>query len=277
MQPRQITLKYLLDGAFFRMACTIWGDREAPPVICVHGLTRQGRDFDALAQVLAEQFYVVCPDLPGRGNSEWLPAPALYQPLVYALALSHLLALIDRPVRWVGTSLGGICGMILAAAPKNPIERMVLNDIGPFIPREALARIAAYIGDVPDFADEAALESYLRRVHAPFGALTDAQWAEMARHSARALPDGGVALHYDPALTLPMRTAAPQDIDMGPFWDKIEIPILAIRGARSDLLLPETLDRMAAKAEVHVVENAGHAPALMDTPTIEIIRKFLIK
>jgi pimeloyl-ACP methyl ester carboxylesterase len=99
----------------------------------------------------------------------------------------------------------------------------------------------------------------------------------MARHSARALPDGGVALHYDPALTLPMRTAAPQDIDMWPFWDKIEIPMLAIRGARSDLLLPETLDRMAAKAEVHVVENAGHAPALMDTPTIEIIRKFLIK
>jgi pimeloyl-ACP methyl ester carboxylesterase len=261
------------------MACTTWGGSEAPPVVCVHGLTRQGRDFDALAQVLAENFYVVCPDLPGRGHSDWLPAPALYQPPVYALALSHLLAFLDRPVRWVGTSLGGICGMILASAPKTPIERMVLNDIGPFIPREALARIAAYIGDVPDFADLAAIETYLRRVHAPFGQLTEAQWAQMAQHSARTLPDGGpgggVTLHYDPALSLPMRAAEPQNIDMWPLWDHIGIPVLAIRGAESDLLLPETLERMAEKAETHVVENTGHAPALMDAPTIEIIRDFM--
>ncbi len=275
MQPRLIHVNYLLEGAFFRMACTAWGNPHAQPVVCVHGLTRQGRDFDALAETLAESFYVVCPDLPGRGASDWLPSPALYQPASYVQALSHLLAFIDRPVFWVGTSLGGICGMLLAAAPKNPIVRLVLNDIGPFIPRAALARIAAYIGDVPEFADMQGVETYLRRVHAPFGPLSDAEWHEMARHSARTLPDGRPALHYDPALTLPMRQSEPQDIDMWPFWNRIDTPVLALRGETSDLLLPETLAEMCGKALVHVVPGAGHAPALMDAPTIGVVRAFL--
>jgi pimeloyl-ACP methyl ester carboxylesterase len=275
MHSRELDIPYLLEGSFYRMACTAWGDPHAQPVICVHGLTRQGRDFDALAQDLAQDFYVLCPDLPGRGRSEWLPAPALYQPPSYVQALSHLLTFVERPVYWVGTSLGGICGMLIAAARGQPIQRMVLNDIGPFLPRAALARIAAYIGEVPDFATAAALEAYLRRVHAPFGALSDAQWSELARHSTRLLPDGRPALHYDPALTLPMRQAEPVDIDLWPVWEHIGIPLLALRGESSDLLLPETLSRMAAKAQTHVVADAGHAPALMDAPTISLIRAFL--
>jgi pimeloyl-ACP methyl ester carboxylesterase len=276
MPPRELDIPYLLEGAFYRMGCTAWGDPHAQPVICVHGLTRQGRDFDALAQDLARDFYVLCPDRPRPGRSAWLPSAALYQPLSYVQALSHLLSFVERPVHWVGTSLGGICGMLVAAAHGQPIRRMVLNDIGPFIPRAALSRIAAYIGDVPDFADQTALEAYLRRVHAPFGALTDAQWSDLARHSARTLPDGRPALHYDPALTEPMRAAAPQDMDLWAFWDRITIPLLAIRGETSDLLLEETFTRMGDKAQTHTVAHAGHAPALMDAPTIAVIRAFLM-
>jgi len=275
MQPREIEIRYLLDGVFYRLACTAWGNPHAQPVICVHGLTRQGRDFDALAVALADDFYVLCPDLPGRGRSQWLNAPAQYNAISYVQALSHLCAFIDRPVYWIGTSLGGICGMMVAAAGGQPIKRMVLNDIGPFLPRAALARIAAYVADIPAFANEQGIETYLRRVHAPFGNLTDEQWHALARHSTRFLPDGTPTLHYDPAMTEPLRTTEPHDMDMWAFWDRIDIPLLALRGATSDLLLPETFSRMAGKAATHTVAEAGHAPALMDTPTIGLIHAFL--
>jgi pimeloyl-ACP methyl ester carboxylesterase len=275
MQPRHHTLPYLLAGAYYRLAFTAWGDTHAQPVICVHGLTRQGRDFDILAQSLSDSFYVICPDLPGRGASDWLPDPMLYQAPSYIQALSHLLAFIDRKVHWVGTSLGGICGMMIAAAPNNAIDRLVLNDIGPFLPKAALERIAAYVGQFPSFDDVAGLEAALRQVHAPFGELTDTQWAAMAEHSSRKTADGRIVAHYDPGLAAPMRASPPADIDMWVYWDRITVPMLALRGESSDLLLPETLDRMKAKSATHTVPNTGHAPALMDEPTIAVIRSFL--
>ena len=275
MQPREHEAGYLLAGAFHRLAFTAWGDPASQPVICVHGLSRQGRDFDALAEALAGRYYVICPDLPGRGRSSWLPDPALYAPPNYTVALSHLLSVIGRPVDWVGTSLGGICGMLLAAAAGTPIRRMVLNDIGPFLPRAALERIAGYVGTIPDFADLAGLETFLRQVHAPFGRLTDAQWSQMAAHSARTRADGRITLHYDPAMTVPLRQTKPVDTEMWALWDAIRVPMLTIRGETSDLLLPETLARMAAKSATHTVAGAGHAPALMDAPTIAVIAKFL--
>ncbi len=274
-QPRHREVGYILGGAFHRLALTAWGDPHNEPVVCVHGLSRQGRDFDTLAQALSDRFYVLCPDLPGRGRSSWLPQAALYQPLSYVQALSHLLAFIDRPVLWVGTSLGGICGMLIAAAPGTPIRRMVLNDIGPHIPKAALARIAQYVGTIPDFADMAGLEAYLRQVHAPFGELSDAQWSAMADHSARTREDGRITLHFDPAMTIPLRETPPADVDMWAFWEAIGIPMLALRGETSDLLLPETMERMAARAATHVVDRAGHAPALMDAVTIGVVRRFL--
>jgi pimeloyl-ACP methyl ester carboxylesterase len=287
MQPRQIDIRYLLDGVFYRLAATAWGNAHAQPVVCVHGLTRQGRDFDVLAQALAEDFYVVCPDLPGRGRSDWLndpppapgapAAPGRYNVVTYVHALSHLLTFIDRPVLWVGTSLGGICGMMIAAARNQPIRRMVLNDIGPLIPAAALARIGAYVADIPAFETQADIEAYLRRVHAPFGALTDAQWASMAEHSTRTRPDGGVALHYDPKITAGMNTINFTDQDSWEQWERIDIPMLTLRGEASDLLLPETLQRMAAKSATHVVAGAGHAPALMDEATIALVCDFLAR
>jgi pimeloyl-ACP methyl ester carboxylesterase len=277
MSPREGEIRYLLAGAFYRLAYTEWGDPAAPVVLCVHGLTRTGRDFDPLAEALAPRFRVICPDLPGRGRSDWLPDPALYQPVSYVQALAHLLAAIGEEVAWVGTSLGGICGMMIAAASGAPVTRLVLNDIGPHIPAEALARIRTYLGTQPVFSDLAALEAHLRLIHAPFGKLTDAQWAFLARISARTLPDGQIALHYDPGIAVPIMASEPADADFWPFWQRISVPVLAIRGAESDLLLPETLARMEQEgAQTLVVPDTGHAPALMDAPTIQAVERFLL-
>ena len=276
MELRTARVRYLLADGFHDMAYVERGDPGRPVVVCVHGLTRQGRDFDRLAAHLAPDFRVICPDLPGRGASDWLSDPNLYQPQTYVTALSHLLAVIGEPVRWVGTSLGGICGMVLAAQPHTPITRMVLNDIGPFIPAAALARIRNYMLPPPEFADLAALEAHLRVIHAPFGVPDDTGWAEMARHSARALPGGGVTLHYDPAIADPIRAQEPNDVDMMVFWRKIEVPLLTIRGEHSDLLLPETLAEMERSGSASlVVPGAGHAPALMDEKTVAAISTFL--
>jgi pimeloyl-ACP methyl ester carboxylesterase len=275
IQPIERSISYWLAGAFYRLAYVEWGDPTAEPVLCVHGLSRTGRDFDVLAASLSDRFHVICPDLPGRGLSSWLSQAALYHPTNYVAALAHLLAVIGRPVRWVGTSLGGICGMLTAASPGAPISRMVLNDIGPFVPAAALARIRDYIGELPRFADLAEAEAYLRIVHAPFGALTNGQWRHLAETSVRTLPEGGLVLHFDPALTEPILTATPQDMDLWPVWARIEIPMLALRGAESDLLLAETLQQMAEKAATHVVPDCGHAPALMDAPTVAVVRAFL--
>jgi pimeloyl-ACP methyl ester carboxylesterase len=278
---RKHTVPYLLGTAFHRLAYVEFGNPAAPAVICVHGLTRNGRDFDPLAEALADRFHVICPDLPGRGASDWLPTGALYQPSTYVAALAHLLAALNKPVMWVGTSLGGICGMMTAAAPNNPITRMVLNDIGPLIPAAALQRIRDYMIGAPErFPSMQALEQHLRTVHAPFGQLTDAQWAHLARFSARNVLDvahgSAYALHYDPKITEPIKESVPLDVDMWPLWEMINIPVLAIRGEHSDLLLLETFERMREEgAETLTITNAGHAPALMDSPSIAAVREFL--
>lgn len=281
--PRPAAVRYLLAGRFYRLAFDEWGDDGAPAVVCVHGLTRNGRDFDALAAGLADRFRVICPDLPGRGASDRLGDPMLYQAQHYVAALTHLLAWIGSPVAWVGTSLGGICGMLIAAAKGTPVTRLVLNDVGPFIPADALRRIRDYMvasGDSPvmsRFADIDAIERHLRVVHAPFGPLTDAQWAQLAGNSARALPDGRFTMHYDPRIAEPLRGHDPTDVDTWPLWERIRMPRLVIRGVNSDLLLADTLARMAASgAETLVVAETGHAPALLDPAQIAAVRAFLI-
>jgi pimeloyl-ACP methyl ester carboxylesterase len=275
--PLQGEVRYLLDGAFYRMVYHEFGNPANPPVVCVHGLTRTGRDFDALGSALADRFHVICPDLPGRGGSDWLPDAMLYQPPAYVQALSHLLGMIGRKVMFIGTSLGGICGMALAATLGHSISRLVLNDVGPLIPAAAIRRIRDYMTAVrPEFADMLGLEKHLRAVHAPFGNLTDRQWEHLAITSGRVLPGGRVALHYDPGIARPIRSTYAVDVDMWRWWNQIKIPVLAIRGAQSDLFLPETLERMVrAGARSLVVPDTGHAPALMDVPSIRAVRAFL--
>ncbi len=282
MAGRASSIPYLLAGKFHRLAFEERGNPGAPPVVCVHGLTRNLRDFDALATALADSFRVICVDLPGRGHSDWLDDPMLYQTQHYVTALAHLLAWIGREVAWVGTSLGGICGMIIAAMSGTPINRLVLNDIGPFIPGAALQRIREYMvasGDSPvmrRFPDIEAIERHIRFIHAPFGPLSDAQWAELARNSARALPDGRFTMHYDPRIAEPLRGGGVADIDMWPLWDRMWMPRLVIRGETSDILLAETVARMEASGAVgYEVPLTGHAPALLDPAQIEVIRSFL--
>jgi len=274
---RQGAVRWLSPAGFFSLRWWEWGPADGAPVICVHGLTRSGRDFDVLGQALAEAGRrVICPDLPGRGASDWLPDPMLYQPPVYIAALSHLLARIDRPVDWVGTSLGGICGMGIAATPGHPIRRLVLNDIGTFVPQEAMARIRDYMGNEPVFPDIATLEAHLRLVHAPFGPLSDAQWRHLAETSARRT-DRGVMLHYDPAIAAPIRATEAQALHLEALWQRVTVPVLVIRGAESDILSAETAAAMAGRPHVALAEiaHAGHAPALMDPAQTALVRDFL--
>ena len=278
-EARAGALRWLSPAGFFNLRWLEWGPETGAPVICVHGLTRSGRDFDALARALAASGRrVFCPDLPGRGASDWLPNPALYQPPIYSQALAHLLARIDGQVDWVGTSLGGICGMGIAATPGNAIRRMVLNDIGAIIPAAALARIRDYINrPTPDFADIAALEAYLRDVHAPFGKLSDAEWRHLAETSARRDAEGAVRLHYDPAITQAFSADEIADIDLTPFWAAIAIPVLILRGVTSDILPTDVAAEMARKPGTRLLEiaDAGHAPALMAQDQITAIMDFL--
>ncbi|MCC7429131.1 MAG: alpha/beta hydrolase [Alphaproteobacteria bacterium] len=290
--PEQGFVRWLWKGAFRRLAYAAWGSVDAPRLaVCVHGLTRQGRDFDALAAALAGRGWrVLCPDLPGRGRSDWLAEAeaADYALPTYAVALSHLLASLPeaRAVDWIGTSLGGLAGMVIAAAPGNPLRRLVLNDVGPFLPAAALKRIGSYVGETRRFADLPALEAYLRQVHAPFGPLTDAQWRHLAAHGARALPDGGLALHYDPAIAAPFRAMAASggaeggasgDVDLWPVWERIAAPTLVLRGEHSDLLAPEIVGRMCVRPGVRaaVIGGCGHAPALMDAAQIALVADWL--
>jgi pimeloyl-ACP methyl ester carboxylesterase len=262
------------------MAYVEWGDPSNERVlICVHGLTRNGRDFDELASALQGEYRVVCPDVAGRGQSDWLKDPAQYGPVQYDADMNALIAQLDAPrVDWVGTSMGGIIGMVMAATPGNRVRRMVLNDVGPFIPKAALERIGTYVGAPPFFDDAAGLEAYLRDVHAPFGDLTDAQWAHMAAHGGRRV-EGGWTLGYDPGIALPFTGGGPlQDVEMWELWDAIECPTLTLRGENSDLLLADTATEMTLRgptADLVTVPGCGHAPALMADDQIDVIRDWL--
>jgi pimeloyl-ACP methyl ester carboxylesterase len=267
-----------------RMAYTEWGDPDNPRVlVCVHGLTRNGRDFDDLARALADEYRVVCPDVVGRGRSDWLAVKADYGFPVYVNDMVTLIARLNvGEVHWVGTSMGGIIGMVLASQPQTPITRLVLNDVGPVITSISLQRIAQYVGRAPAFPTLEAAEAWIREVGASFGALTDAQWRHLTVHSVRPLEpgQGGFAMVYDPGLGDVFR-AAPilEDIDLWPVYEAVRCPTLALRGAESDLLEPATLSAMAARGpRARTVEFAGvgHAPMLMDAGQIAVVRDFLL-
>ncbi|GAB4258144.1 MAG: alpha/beta hydrolase [Deferrisomatales bacterium] len=265
---------------FHRVAYTEWGSPESGPVVvCAHGLTRTGRDFDALARALADRFRVACPDFPGRGRSAWLDGPAGYTYDTYLADMAALIARLEgEEVLWVGTSMGGLVGMLLAAQPRTPIRALVLNDVGPFVPGAALERIRAYVGKAPTFGSLAEAEGYLRQVHAPFGPLTDAQWRRLAEHSVRPLEDGRWALHYDPAIGEALRAAPAGDVDLWPVWERVGCPVLVLRGERSDVLLPDTARAMATRgprAQVLEIPGVGHAPALLDDEQVARIRRWL--
>jgi pimeloyl-ACP methyl ester carboxylesterase len=284
--PRLLDMPVLTPSGFTRLAWAEWGPANAArTVVCVHGLTRNARDFDVLAQALAEAGWrVAAVDVPGRGRSAWLRRMEDYAYPVYAAALAALIGRLGADtVDWVGTSMGGLIGMMLAAQPQTPIRRLVLNDIGPFIPKAAVERIASYVGRDARFASVEAVEAYLRQVNAPFGPLSDAQWRHLAAHSAVRGEDGTLRLHYDPAIGQALRAAPLEDVALWPLWDQVAVPVLVLRGAQSDLLSAETTAEMARRGPaaaggtvtVREIAGVGHAPALMEPGQIRHVLDFL--
>jgi pimeloyl-ACP methyl ester carboxylesterase len=267
-----------LDGPFsdIELGYVDWGRPDAPKVaVCVHGLTRNARDFDRLARALVERdFRVVAVDVVGRGRSSWLADPKGYVVPNYVGHLARFLEVMELGrVDWIGTSMGGIIGMGLAAAEGSPIARLVLNDIGPFVPREALLTIQTYLGLDLAFASMAELEQHLRMVHSGFGRLADDEWRHLAEHGSRR-DDKGWRLHYDPAIRIPYADLTEGDIDLWAVWDRIACPTLVLRGAESNLLTEATaaeMQRRGPKAKLVVIPEAGHAPALMAPEQIATI------
>ena len=257
-----------------------WGPEDAPVVLAWHGLARTGRDMDELAAWLSPRYRVLCPDTIGRGLSQWSPDPAQeYCLAFYARLATSLLDQLDiERVHWVGTSMGGAIGMVCAAGPlRGRIRRLVLNDIGPALAPAAVERIRTYAGNPSAFDTVSALEAYFRTVYQPYGYLTDAQWRRLTETSVRRLPDGRVTPHYDPAMVQQF-IHHPHDYDLWPVYDSLDVPVLCLRGADSDLLLPETAEAMrdrGPRAVVVTVAGCGHAPALNVPAQLDLVQRFL--
>jgi pimeloyl-ACP methyl ester carboxylesterase len=276
----------LSSGGFHQMHYVEWGDPDAARVaICVHGLTRNARDFDFLAQALLPEFRVVCPDVAGRGRSDRLPRKEDYDYPQYCADITALIARVTgggkpRTIHWVGTSMGGIIGMLLASRVNTPIRRMVVNDVGPFIPKAALERLGTYVGKDPRFRTLEELEATVRSVSAPFGPLTDAQWRHLTVTGAMQHEDGSWGFRYDPGIATLFRKQPLADVDLWQYWDAITCPTLLLRGAQSDLLLKDTATAMSGRGpRPRLVEfqGVGHAPMLMSDDQIKVVREFLLE
>ena len=269
------------SSGLHRMAYTEWGTPDNPDVvICVHGLTRNGRDFDKLARVLAKDYRVICPDVVGRGQSDWLKDPAGYGFPQYVADMFTLIARLNvNSVRWVGTSMGGLIGMFIASLSQSPISHLVLNDVGPEITADALRRIAAYVGKSPRFSSQEEAVAYLRQINAPFGELSAQDWLDLTKFSVQQADDGLWLMRYDPAIGDPFRKAMVYgDINLWPIYEQVHCPVLLTRGMESDLLSVATAKQMCErgpKATLLEFPKVGHAPMFLDVTQIEPVRQFL--
>jgi pimeloyl-ACP methyl ester carboxylesterase len=280
---RMGSVQGLTRRSFHRIAFTDWGPPASDrPVLCVHGLTRNGRDFDHLAAALAgRQRRVVCPDLPGRGQSERLKDSSDYALPQYCGDMTVLMAALGAAeFDWVGTSLGGLIGIVLAALPGNPIRRIVINDIGPYLPWAGLLRLGANLNDAPrSFETIEAAELYLRRVLAPFGELEDEHWRHLTAHSVGWKPERQrFESLCDPNIAHAFRNPWHYSVDLWKYWDAIGVPILVLRGQKSDLLPQDVLADMLKRnrnATAYTVQDCGHAPALIAPDQIDVVARFL--
>ena len=282
LEPRLGRVQCASGAGLHRMAYREWGDPANPAVlVCVHGLTRCARDFDSLARALCDRYRVVCPDVVGRGGSDWLANPMLYGYPQYVADMVTLIARLNvEQVHWVGTSMGGLIGMALASLPGSPIARMVLNEAGAVVAHAALERIGKYVGADPKFPSLEAAEQVVRVNAAPFGPHTDAEWRFLTEVVMRKQPDGSYRFHYDPKIAEPFRAGMPEgDLDLWPVWDAIRCPTLVIRGAQSDLLTRATAEEMTRRgprAKLIELPGIGHAPTLMHADQVAIVRGYLL-
>ncbi len=283
--PRFSSVRCLSPAGFHRMAYTEWGDPANPNVlVCVHGLTRVGRDFDRLARALLDRYRVVCPDVVGRGASDRLRDPRHYHVGQYASDMVTLIArLAVETVHWVGTSMGGLIGITVAGQPDSPVTKFVINDVGPTLNAPALVRIGEYLGKPARFDSVEAATDYIAFVAAPFGLKTREEWREITETVIRRDGDDWV-LHYDPRIAEPFKLVTPELAAQGEaatwaLWDNIRCPTLLTRGAQSDLLSPETAAQMTQRGpKARLVEFAGvgHAPMFMHDDQIGVVRDFLL-
>lgn len=282
MAFRENSVQCASPSGLHRMAYTEWGEPDNPRVvICVHGLTRNGRDFDMLAAALSPHYRVICPDVVGRGKSGRLLDPNGYAIPQYVADMVTLIARLNvDSVHWVGTSMGGLIGMFLASMSSTPVRRMVLNDVGPTITTTSLARIGDYLGSDPTWATFAEALVYTRFICAPFGALTEAQWQHLTEHSVAQRADGRWGFVYDPAIAAPFKQAfSANEIDLWPVYERIAGPVLVTRGSASDLLTKETWQQMGLRgprAKLAEIAGVGHAPMFMSEDQISIVADFLL-
>lgn len=288
-QPRLDSVQCLGARGLHRMAYAEWGDPANPRVlVCVHGLARQGRDFDVFAQALSDRYRVVCPDVVGRGRSDWLADPAGYQIPAYVADMVTLLARLDaQELHWVGTSMGGLLGLGLASMAGSPIRRLVLNDVGPKVEYEALVRIGAYLGVPVRWSSVQEAADYLLSISKSFGPHTPEQWLALTQPMLRAVEDDlgtGFVLHYDPAIAVPFREVTPAVAAAGEAatwaaYDRVQCAVLLLRGADSDLLSRETalaMTERGPKAKLREFAGIGHAPTLIAPDQIAVVREFLL-
>ena len=282
-EPRRRSVQCASARGLHRIAYLEWGDpRNRDVLVCVHGLTRSAHDFDELARALASRFRIACPDLAGRGDSDRLSDPALYNVPQYVADMVTLIARLDtESVNWLGTSVGGLIGMALAAQAGTPVKKLILNDVGPVISRVALERIGSYVGNAPAFSSLEEAERYVRGISAPFGPHSDAQWRFLTDNWVKKEADGRWRPRYDPRIAEPYRANMPEkDLELWPIYDAIRCPSLVIRGAQSDLLSRATTAEMARrgpKAKVIEIPGVGHAPTLLAAEQIALVRDFLLQ
>ncbi|MDL1862265.1 alpha/beta hydrolase [Betaproteobacteria bacterium PRO7] len=289
LQPRFGSVRCLSPAGLHSMAYTEWGEPANPRVlICVHGLTRVGRDFDRLARALADRYRVVCPDVVGRGRSDWLRDPQHYHVAQYVADMVTLIARLGvESVHWVGTSMGGLIGIMLAGQPGSPIAKLVINDVGPTLDAAALARIGEYLGKPVRFTDLEQAVDYIAAISAPFGLRTRDEWHEITETVVRPIRDqqgDGWVLHYDPRVAVPFRAVTPESAAAGEaamwkLYDAIACPTLLVRGEFSDLLTRETARAMTQRgprAKLVEIAGVGHAPMFMHDGQIAVVRDFLL-
>lgn len=267
---------------------TEWGAQHKNVVVAWHGLARTGRDMDELATHLSTRYRVICPDMIGRGLSQWSPLPEAEYCLKFYASIAA--ALFDQlnidQAHWVGTSMGGAIGMVCASGLFEPSlkKRMLsltLNDTAPQVADAAITRIRSYAGNPPAFDTVLELEAFFRTVYKPYGFLSDAQWRRLTETSTRRLPNGRVTPHYDPAMVQQF-ICHPDDYLIWDHYDAINIPVLCLRGAESDLVLRETTQEMMQRGpgllnltQVVEIEACGHAPALNVPEQLALVSGFV--
>ncbi len=283
--PRPGAVRCLSRIGFHTMRYAEWGAADNPRVLlCLHGLTRVGKDFARLAENLSDAYRVVCPDVVGRGSSDWLADPMLYGLPQYSFDAVSLIARLNvERVDLLGTSMGGLIGLSLAGQPNAPIGRLILNDVGPRMELDALLRIAQYVGQPKRFADLDQAIEYVRSISSGFGLRNPQQWRELTESVVR-FDGSGWTFRYDPGIAQPVRDTSAQtnalaEAKLWQLYDAVRGPVLVLRGAESDLLSSASaieMTRRGPRAELVEIPGGGHAPMFFDPDQIQIVRRFLL-